>query len=360
MTTHKYADNKVKINPEELRGQILNWYDKHGRELPWRYKNGEPANPYYVWLSEIMCQQTTVQAVKSYYTKFITKWPTVLNLADASSEEVMEAWAGLGYYARARNLHKCAQTIAYDLKGVFPKTQDELKKLPGIGDYTSAAIAAIVYNEPVTVMDGNIERVMSRIFALKDPLPKARPILKAATSALFESFTMRPGDLAQALMDIGATICIPKTPRCTLCPLQSNCLALKKGIQSTLPVKNKGKRRPQKFGEVYWISNRNNEILFHKRPEKGLLGGMMALPTSSWETMDVPLIRPEIISGLEITPFNNQAIEHVFTHFDLQLSLKTGFYQNPNQIPEGYIWKKPAKMAGSMPTVFKKAFNLFV
>lgn len=360
MTTQKYADNKVKIKPEELRGQILGWYDAHGRDLPWRYKNGEPANPYYVWLSEIMCQQTTVQAVKAYYTKFITKWPTVSDLANAPAEDVMEAWAGLGYYARARNLHKCAKTIAYDLSGKFPKSSEELKKLPGIGDYTSAAIAAILYNEPVTVMDGNIERVIARVFALKDPLPKAKPIFKAAASKLFEGFAQRPGDLAQALMDIGATICIPKNPRCMICPLQTSCLACKQGIQDTLPIKLKTLNRPQKFGEVYWISNGKNEVLFHKRPEKGLLGGMMALPTSSWETIDTPLKRPEIIDCLEIAPFNNQAIEHVFTHFDLQLSLKTGLYKNTPKIPENYIWKKPAQMADSMPTVFKKAFNLFV
>ncbi len=346
--------------PQELRGQILGWYDANGRDLPWRYKNGQKPNPYYVWLSEIMCQQTTVQAVKAYYTKFLNKWPTIHDLANASNEDIMEAWAGLGYYARARNLHKCAKTIAYDMHGEFPKTAEELKKLPGVGDYTSAAFAAIVYREPVTVMDGNIERIISRLFALKDPLPKSKPVFKKAASALFKGFDERPGDLAQALMDIGASICIPKNPRCEQCPLQNNCLAKEQGIQASLPVKTKGKSRPQKFGEVYWITNHNNHVLFHKRPDKGLLGGMMALPTSSWETQDKPLSRPAITSNLEITPFKNEAIEHVFTHFDLQLSLKTGQWSQKSEIPDDYSWKNPADMASAMPTVFKKAFNLFI
>ena len=343
---------------QELRGQILKWYDAHGRELPWRYKNAEKPDPYKVWLSEIMCQQTTVQAVKPYYTKFLSLWPTVKDLANAPQENVMREWAGLGYYARARNLHKCAQIVTNDMEGQFPTTQAALKTLPGVGDYTSAAIASIAFNEPATVMDGNIERIIARIFALHDPLPKAKPVFKEKTALLFDGFHERPGDLAQALMDIGASICTPKNPRCILCPLQDNCQAKAQGIQEQLPVKIKAKNRPQKFGEVYWITNENGEALFHKRPEKGLLGGMIGLPTTAWAEKHEPTHPPGFLK--QTTPHKNQSIHHVFTHFNLELSLKTARIDAQKPLSEDYIWGHPGDLGQSLPTVFKKAFNLFI
>ena len=344
---------------QELRGQILKWYDTHGRELPWRYKNGAKPDPYKVWLSEIMCQQTTVQAVKPYYTKFLTLWPTIENLANAPQEDVMKEWAGLGYYARARNLHKCAQIIANDMAGTFPNNQTDLKKLPGVGDYTSAAIASIAFNEPATVMDGNIERIIARLFALHDPLPKSKPIFKEKTALLFEDFNDRPGDLAQALMDIGTSICTPKNPRCILCPIQNTCEAYKQGIQDELPVKIKLKNRPRKYGEAYWIENTKGEILFHKRPEKGLLGGMIGLPTTSWETNIKNIKTEKSLQAYKFHNFKSQAIHHTFTHFDLKLTLKTASFGKDTSLPDGYLWANPHDMGKSLPTVFKKAFNLF-
>ena len=343
----------------EYRGKVLEWYDRHGRELPWRYKNGEKPNPYHVWLSEIMCQQTTVQAVKPYYTKFLSTWPTVQDLANADDDDVMGAWAGLGYYARARNLHKCAKVIANDYNGKFPDSQAELIKLPGIGDYTSAAIATIAFNEPATVMDGNIERVMARFFLIEDPLPKAKKIFKTHTTRFFEGYRERPGDFAQSLMDIGSSICTPKNPKCMLCPLNEGCIAKQKGGAETLPVKIKAKNRPSKIGEVYWITNEKGEILVEKRPDKGLLANMLALPTSSWEVSEKPINRPKITKNINLKS-RNIHINHVFTHFDLKLELKTGKTDLKTIKKENYSWIEPQKIKNKLPTVFKKAFVKFM
>ncbi len=352
---NKFSDLDIK----KYRGQVLKWYDAHGRDLPWRYKGGDVANPYHVWLSEIMCQQTTVQAVIPYYNKFLSTWPTVQDLADADNEDVMAAWAGLGYYARARNLHKCAKIVANDMNGDFPKTQDSLKKLPGIGDYTSAAIAAIAFNEPSTVMDGNIERIMARFFCIEDALPKAKPVFREHTSAFFEGFRERPGDFAQGLMDIGSSICTPRNPQCMSCPLDEGCLARSKGVQEDLPVKIKAKNRPHRYGEVYWITNEKGEVLFHKRPEKGLLAGMIALPTSSWEGKISKCKRPEFIDGALLQDTQTH-INHVFTHFDLTLSLKVYNKNNYLDFGEGYCWRNPEKIKNKLPTVFKKPFVKFM
>ena len=344
---------------EEYRGKVLSWYDKHGRELPWRYKNGEKPDPYHVWLSEIMCQQTTVQAVKPYYTKFLETWPTVHDLANADNDDVMAVWAGLGYYARARNLHKCAKTISNDMAGKFPGTADELKELPGIGDYTSAAIAAIAFDEPSTVMDGNIERIMARFFKIEDPLPKSKSIFKAHTSRFFEGFDQRTGDFAQALMDIGSAICTPKNPKCMLCPLNEGCMAKNEGIQESLPVKIKKKNRPHKYGDVYWITNDKGEVLFHKRPEKGLLAGMTALPTTSWDIKEQKPQTPDFIE--DYIPKNTCiSVNHVFTHFDLTLNLKTISVNNSLKVTEEYFWTNTEGMENKLPTVFRKPFVQFM
>ncbi len=346
---HKVSDKQI----QEYRGQLLSWYDAHAREIPWRVKSGEPADPYKVWLSEIMCQQTTVQAVKAYYTKFLALWPTVQDLARAENEDVMAAWAGLGYYARARNLHKCAKVVANELGGKFPQTQSALKELPGIGDYTSAAITSIAFNKPATVMDGNVERVLSRLFAIEEPLPHSKKQLKEIAHLFFDSFTDRPGDLAQSFMDLGAGICIPKAPRCVLCPLNKNCAALKKDIAAELPRKIKKKNRPQKYGHIYWIENSRGEVLFHKRPDKGLLGGMAALPTDHWgiEKTDT---HPAFILKKSM----KERVHHTFTHFDLELTLHHAYTKAP--LSDEYFWDTPTNQSAALPSVFKKAFNLFI
>lgn len=342
------------------RKNILDWYDRHGRDLPWRYKNGTPASPYHVWLSEVMCQQTTIPAVKPYYERFLQKWPRVQDLAAATQDDVMREWAGLGYYARARNLHVCAKVIADEYSGQFPKTQAELKKLPGIGDYTSAAIAAIAFGEPATVMDGNIERVMARFFKIKDPLPKAKPVFKTYTAQFFDGFTTRPGDLAQALMDIGASICTPRNPKCTSCPIHADCEAYTLGRQEDFPIKSKTKARPHKYGEVYWITNTKGKVLFHKRPEKGLLGGMISLPTSEWSLNKNTYTRPGFLTGANLKAYKNQSIRHVFTHFDLTLKLKhvrLDALKTTNN--ETCFWAEPSQHADALPSLFKKAYALF-
>lgn len=365
--TKKY--NKVSTQKlQEFRGQILDWYDRHRRNLPWRADAGKKPNPYHVWLSEIMLQQTTVGAVQPYFTKFIEKWPDIKALAKTHQEEVLHEWAGLGYYARARNLHKCAKIIAKEYGGVFPDTQNELKKLPGIGDYTSAAIMAIVFNKPAVVVDGNIERIMARYFAVEEPIPRSKSVLKNLAEPFFESFIERPGDLAQGLMDLGATVCIPGTPRCSLCPLQESCKGKKKGIAATLPKKEKKKLKPQKFGYVYWIHDGAGQVLLHRRPQKGMLGGMLGLPTSKWicTSKKKNLNQEEILKGHVSGDFeinSGPSIFHSFTHFDLELSLVSGkdddgkIFNKSNQ----YFWRSYKNIdPEGFPSLFRKAFKIYV
>ncbi|MEM7651435.1 MAG: A/G-specific adenine glycosylase, partial [Pseudomonadota bacterium] len=326
------------------------------REVPWRVKSGEVANPYHVWLSEIMCQQTTVQAVKAYYTKFLDMWPTVEDLAAAKGEDVMAAWAGLGYYARARNLHKCAQIVANDLGGKFPSTQEELKKLPGVGDYTSAAIAAIAFNEPATVVDGNVERVMARFFAIEEPLPNSKKTLKVHAEYFYRDFDDRPGDLAQSFMDLGAGICIPKAPRCMLCPSSEDCEGRRLGIAAELPKKAKKKDRPQKYGHLYWVENEDGEVLFQQRPEKGLLGGMLGLPTTGWEKNKKTKHLEYLGEPIEC----KHKVHHTFTHFDLELRLyKANLTKDTDLSAYGLKWLDPDKTGEKLPSVFKKGFKIF-
>ncbi|MEM9098479.1 MAG: A/G-specific adenine glycosylase, partial [Pseudomonadota bacterium] len=261
---------------------LLEWYDRHHRTLPWRISPadrlaGAVPDPYRIWLSEVMLQQTTVAAVKSYFEAFLARWPRVEDLAAASNEDVMAAWAGLGYYSRARNLHACAKKVA--ARGGFPTTAEELIKLPGIGPYTAAAIAAIAFDEPATVMDGNVERVMARYFAVTDPLPGSKETLRAHAARLTPR--ARPGDYAQAVMDLGATICTPRRPACALCPCRPSCQAHADGIAETLPQKAPKKVKPIRRGAVY-IAQSASHVLTERRPEKGLLGGMLALPSTDW------------------------------------------------------------------------------
>lgn len=355
------SEKQNKIDVDVFRKKILRWYDKHQRSLPWRAvsnsKKRDTPNPYYVWLSEIMLQQTTVVTVGPYFEKFTAKWPTIDALAKAEKEDVMHEWAGLGYYARARNLHKCAQIISNDLGGVFPEDQKELEKLPGIGGYTSAAVRAIAFNKPANVVDGNIERVMARIFAVRAPLPDSKKTLKELSGFLSDGREDRPGDYAQALMDLGATICTPKSPKCISCPVVDICEARELGIAEALPAKGQKKKKPHKRGHIYWIENYKGEVLFERRPETAMLGGMIGLPTSSWE-LEEPDMRIH-----DLTP-TKLLVKHSFTHFDLTLEICKGKRTKKQDIsmilPENNpIWLSSLEIEElGVPTLFAKAIKL--
>lgn len=300
---------------------LLDWYDRHARVLPWRVPpKGGTGDPYRVWLSEVMLQQTTVAAVKAYFERFTTLWPTVADLAAAPDEAVMAEWAGLGYYARARNLVACARAVT--ARGGFPDTREGLEALPGIGAYTSAAIAAIAFDRPETVVDGNVERVVSRLFAVETPMPRAKPVLRELAGRLTPS--ERPGDFAQAMMDLGATICTPRNPACALCPLNAGCAARLKGIAAELPRKEPKKSKPLRQG-IAWVGFSNAGVLLERRAEKGLLGGTLAFPSSGWDGSDLP--PPATADWREIG-----VVRHVFTHFTLDLTVATAsLAQNPER-----------------------------
>jgi A/G-specific adenine glycosylase len=273
---------------------LLDWYDRHARTMPWRVppaqrKNGVMPDPYRVWMSEVMLQQTTVAAVRDYFNKFTARWPRVTDLAAAEDADVMAAWAGLGYYARARNLLKCARAVANDHGGLFPQTYAELIKLPGIGPYTAAAVASIAFDEAATVVDGNVERVMSRIFNVQNPLPDSKPELTELAATLTP--TDRPGDYAQAVMDLGATICTPRNPACGLCPWRDNCRARLFATPAELPRKKPKKAKPKRRGIAYITRRVDGAYLLETRPDSGLLGGMLGWPGSEWAETD-PLPAP--------------------------------------------------------------------
>ena len=292
---------------------LLAWYDRHARALPWRAPPGRPAmDPYRVWLSEVMLQQTTVAAVKDYFHRFTARWPTVQALAAAEDAEVMAEWAGLGYYARARNLLACARAVA--AAGAFPQTREGLAALPGVGPYTSAAIAAIAFGRPETVVDGNVERVVSRLFAVAEPLPKSKPRLTALAATLTPQ--ERPGDFAQAMMDLGATICTPRRPACAICPLSDACEARARGIAAELPRKLPKTAKPERIGTV-WIGRLGGMILTERRPEKGLLGGTQGFPSTGWDGSELP--PPGAADWRAIGE-----VRHVFTHFALTLQVQLG------------------------------------
>lgn len=294
---------------------LLRWYDKHRRELPWRAARSERADPYRVWLSEIMLQQTTVAAVIPYYEGFLARWPDVGSLAAAEDVDVMRAWAGLGYYARARNLLSCARRVAFELDGRFPDTEESLRALPGIGAYTAAAIAAIAFERRAVVVDGNVERVVSRLFAIKTPLPQSRPEIRRRADELTPQ--RRPGDFAQAMMDLGATICTPRQPACMICPLNAACEARRMGRQLELPRRAAKAARPSQHGAVFVGMRADGAILLRTRPATGLLGGMTDFP-GRWDLGDT--------DPLDAAPFPADwqaigAVTHGFTHFDLRLDV---------------------------------------
>ena len=353
MVSHSTVRNQNTDDAINFRKQMLGWYDAHRRVLPWRALPEEKSDPYYVWLSEIMLQQTTVQTVIPYFIKFIKKWPTVKDLARAKNDDVMSSWAGLGYYARARNLHKCAKIITSEYNSVFPSDEHILKTLPGIGEYTAAAIASIAFDKTANVVDGNVERIMARYHTVSEPLPQGKKILKKYASYYSNDFSDRCGDYAQALMDLGATICSPKSPKCSLCPLNDSCKAYLSGDQESYPVRSKKKEKPKRFGYVYWVMNEKGYVLVHKRQEKGLLGGMYGFPTSEWDESRTNITHLNILND-EILEKQQSVVEHIFTHFHLTLFIYTALTKRDN-FPEDYSWVKlsDVEMLG-LPTTFDK------
>lgn len=339
----------------DLAMDLLEWYDRHARELPWRVspkarKAGVQPDPYRVWMSEIMLQQTTVAAVKSYFEAFTTRWPTVQDLAGAADEDVMGAWAGLGYYARARNLLKCARVVADAHGGDFPADHAALLELPGVGPYTAAAIASIAFDLPQAVLDGNVERVMSRLHDDHTPLPAAKPQFTDYAARLTPN--TRPGDYAQAVMDLGATICTPKNPACGICPWRTSCAAWAAGTAVDLPKKTPKKRKPTRHGIAYLARRVDGAWLLERRPDKGLLGGMLGWPGSDWIEGD-PTPAPPIRA--EWKTLNTQA-RHTFTHFHLRLTVLTALVPVGRSAARGEFIEDFDP--GDLPTVMRKAFDL--
>nr|WP_232367453.1 A/G-specific adenine glycosylase [Altererythrobacter lutimaris] len=336
---------------------MLHWYDQHARDLPWRNPPGlpvpdDPDWPYRVWLSEVMLQQTTVAAVKPYFARFVETWPTVEALAEAEDAEIMSAWAGLGYYSRARNLAKCAREVAQ--LGGFPRTEAELLKLPGLGAYTAAAIAAIAFGERAVVVDANVERLVSRLFAIEEPLPSARKAIRERADSITPN--ERAGDFAQAMMDLGSQICTTRAPKCLLCPLLEDCLSRANGIAESLPVKLPKKAKPQRKGTAFWIERgegKRREVWLVTRQGTGMLGGMRALPDDGWSARE---------DGSGEAPLKGEweplgAVSHVFTHAALTLSV---VHYSGDHLPEGEGgWWPIARIEDAgLPTLFAKAARL--
>jgi A/G-specific adenine glycosylase len=335
---------------DAIRHDLLAWYDVNRRALPWRATPGEIPDPYRVWLSEIMLQQTTVPHAVPYFLEFTRRWPTVRVLADAPDAEVMSAWAGLGYYARARNLLACARVVARDHGGVFPDTEGELRTLPGIGGYTAAAIAAIAFSRRANVVDGNVERVVARLFAVEEPLPKAKPRLAGLADTLVAAD--RAADWPQALMDLGSTVCRPRTPLCLLCPIQPHCLATASGDPARYPVKTKKALRPHRRGAVY-ILRHGDGIALVERPTRGLLGGMAGLPTTAWS--EAPVDRGHSGAPVAAEWRFVGSVEHVFTHFSLTLDV---YEAEAAWSLEGFRWTDRQAARDCLPTLFRKALDL--
>jgi A/G-specific adenine glycosylase len=330
---------------------LLAWYDRHRRRLPWRALPGETADPYRVWLSEIMLQQTTVKAVAPYFAAFLDRWPTVEALAASPVEEVMKAWAGLGYYSRARNLHACAMAVHREHGGRFPADLGALRSLPGIGDYTAAAIASIAFDIPAPVVDGNVERVVTRLETIDTPLPAAKPLIRARVAALLDP--ARPGDFAQATMDLGATICTPKRPACSLCPLRPFCRAAAAGTQEAYPVKAPKRGGTLRRGAAFVIRRSDGALLVRTRPAKGLLGGMTEIPGSDW-TAEGPGRDPAPPVALAVSR-RPGTVSHVFTHFPLELTVYCAEAPAGLAAPEGYRWIAVQEIEGeAFPTLFRK------
>jgi A/G-specific adenine glycosylase len=350
----KPRHSNAKVNhraPYGRAGLLLEWYDRHRRRLPWRALPGETPDPYRVWLSEIMLQQTTVATVGPYFARFLERWPAVEALAAAKLDDVLHAWQGMGYYARARNLHACAQAVVECYDGIFPASEAELLTLPGIGVYTAAAIAAIAFNLHAAPVDGNIERVIARLYAVTTPLPDAKAELRQLAAALVPKD--RPGDFAQAAMDLGATICTPQKPKCVLCPWRAKCRARIEGIAEELPARQAKRAKPLRRGVAFWAVRGDGAVLLRRRPAKGLLGGMMEVPSSEWVSGALDREAAE-----KAAPVNARwsalpgIVRHSFTHFDLELMVLTG--KTRASKAEG-VWVQPGALdTQALPTVMKK------
>jgi A/G-specific adenine glycosylase len=332
---------------------LLAWYDRHRRDLPWRARSGVRPDPYRVWLSEIMLQQTTVVTVAPYFDRFVARWPTVSALAVASLDEVLHQWQGMGYYARARNLHACAKVVAERYGGRFPDNVAGLRALPGIGDYTAAAIAAIAFDRQEAAVDGNVERVVARLFAVHDAMPAAKPRLRVLARELVPE--ARAGDFAQAMMDLGATICTPRRPRCVLCPWREACAARAGGFAEDLPARTEKPERPLRHGVVFWLTREDGAVLLRRREEKGLLGGMIEVPSTpwrerEWKTGEALESAP---ASVEWTPLPG-TVRHGFTHFPLALTILAG----RTETPPGGIWARPEQFKDhALPTLTKKVIK---
>lgn len=337
-----------------MSDDLLAWYDQNARTMPWRVspqarKAGVMPDPYRIWMSEVMLQQTTVAAVKDYFVRFTTRWPTVKDLAATKDQDVMSEWAGLGYYARARNLLKCARVVADEFDGVFPDDPKALLSLPGIGPYTAAAISSIAFDLPETVLDGNVERVVSRLHDDHTPLPAAKPVFMDYASALTPN--NRAGDYAQAIMDLGATICTPKSPACGICPWMTPCKARMAGTASELPQKTPKKPKPTRNGIIYVVQRSDGALLLETRPDKGLLGGMLGWPGSDWE--ETPSANPPLEADWIAA---SEQATHTFTHFHLKLTVffaRVGHNASPTRGTFLHGIKQT-----DLPTVMRKAFKV--
>lgn len=339
---------------ETVTRDLLEWYDRHRRDLPWRAKPGETAEPYRVWLSEIMLQQTTVATVRHRYAAFLERWPSVTALAEASLDDVLHEWQGLGYYARARNLHKCARVVAERPDAAFPTTEAELRELPGVGDYTAAAVAAIAFNEQAGPVDGNVIRVITRLHGIDDVMPAGKRAVSEAVEPLVPDD--RPGDFAQAMMDLGATVCTPRNPACGICPWSRRCEARISGDPTAYPVKPAKKPRPTRYGRVFWMMDRDGRVAIRTRPEQGLLGGMIEFPSTNWRDdawSDAEAAAEAPVPG-EWSMLDGE-VEHTFTHFHLRLSVMMLEPVSANELPEGCRLVAPDDFGReALPTVMKK------
>ena len=340
----------------KIAKKVLNWYDSNARDLPWRIppsqsRAGIKPQPYHVWLSEIMLQQTTVNAVKPFYDKFTIKWPSIIELASAKDEDIMEAWAGLGYYSRARNLIKCARLVVKDYNSIFPQNEKSLLELPGIGPYTASAIRAIAFNKKANVVDGNIDRIIVRLFAVTTPISLSKTKIKKHAAAIIPK--NRFGDYAQALMDIGSKICTPKNPKCKICPIKSQCYSYKQCKTNDIPYPMIKKPKSIRYGYVFVILTKNNTILLERRPNLGILGGMLAFPSSTWGESNAIKLFPPFQANWDIL---NQPVYHTFSHFHLELKIAFSVVTKP---PSEYLeipldTFKPK----SLPTLMRKVFAI--
>ncbi len=355
MQTSTQTDRSPTFAPGALAAAVLEWYQHHARALPWRSAPGTPPPPAYrVWLSEVMLQQTTVAAVQPYFARFVERWPSVEALAAADPAEIMAAWAGLGYYSRARNLIACAQAVAQ--AGGFPATEARLRALPGLGAYTAAAVAAIAFDQPAVVVDANVERIVARLFAITAPLPGARGEIRAATATITPP--SRSGDFAQAMMDLGSTVCTARNPRCLLCPVKPWCQGAALGLADQLPAKAAKPPKPQRIGHAWWIT-RDAAVWLVQRPASGMLGGMRGLPDDGWTARADGHAQPPFAGHWR----KGGVVRHSFTHFDLELHLQLCEagqigHDVPTALTGGDFWPIATLAAAGLPTLFAKAARL--